>query len=154
MQLYRWTRIVFWDLADLTKLHLNEEKLANLIKTELRAGRRMPRIHWHDTDFIKSMDLKYNLIPYWPDQMKDEQIRAHGDQFIKQIYPIWAGQCRIGQDYHDLDDHYNQELLHRVDMAIFESGYKPDRHFMDAKQAAMEIRKNALKSGFARAMGD
>jgi hypothetical protein len=123
----RWAQIVYWDRMDLLELHRLEREREKL-NASLRAQRKR-LVMLTDIYFIESMQPKYQLVPYWID-LEPATAELRMDLFERQIYPIWAALQWKNQD----DKRGDIEILHAQDLAIYDSGFKPDRLGSDSKR--------------------
>lgn len=127
--LARWSQIVFWDEGDVVRLH-KLEKWRNMrlppsgVPRYQTTGMDGPQAG----DLIQYNQARYMIRPFWPrgvtTAMQEERMR----EFERRIYPIWKSIFEHdGAADAEGPGIQEMESLHKADMAIFNSGSKPDR---------------------------
>lgn len=127
----RWAQIVFWDRHSLNELHRREEWLAGIDNKLKQERYRVNNLaSWQDDGFIWLMQVKHQLIPYWPKGMDMATQQASLDDFKRQIYPIWMPIW-----HRNIESTSEWKTIHLCDIAIFENELKPNREFMLPQRA-------------------
>ena len=102
---------------------------------------------------LVSKDDCYGINPYWPEHMLLSIRDSRMSDFLRKIYPIWKSieekdlaidqKKPIGQGIPEV------VTVHKQDLAIIASGFKPDRQSADAMSE--KIRRGSAK--MSQAMG-
>lgn len=137
----RWAHIVFWDREDLEKLHRLEVWLEERVGPAGETRRQVKGLgETRERALFQEMQRNHQLIPFWPPRMPlGAQENAMRD-FEREIFPIWAS-IKARNDQRDKaaadskDFVREIETLHTQDIAIFDSGKRPNRTHREPERA-------------------
>lgn len=140
-KLARWAVLVFLDMPTIQTLHEKELRLARQKKT------------WETVlSFMLSTGLsgQFQLTPYWDPNPKFSEAEKEGRmaQFNAEIYPAWAKIWDYWKaTWESPDCRPEIEVLHECDIAVFKSGFKPNRLWLGTIDAIREKSAKAKTYG-------
>lgn len=119
----RWSQVVFWSIENIQELHKIEDEID---ATWTKLGKSQPQ--YRVVALFRELNDVFAVSPYWPEKMPLNIQAERMQQFERKIYPIWAS-INARHDAKDLKGDVVPTLksLHDCDIAIFNSGHKPDR---------------------------
>lgn len=128
----RWAQIVFWERADLEKLHQLETWLAERLQPSNETRRQALNIgETKERALFREMSAKHQLLPFWPEKMPLDLRAERTRNFERAIYPLWASiSARHAEEDFQGKPVTELRTLHTCDVAIFNSGKRPDRAYL------------------------
>lgn len=152
----RWAQLVWMEKDDLEVLH-HREKLLATRSGSLRAPLFLEKnlATWQMTELIEITTARISPAGFWPKDFSELDKASSMKVFERSIYPIWMG---IEVDDKERENAMSNEqvvaqgilleclTMHRQDMAILESGFKPVRVAGD-QDRIRELRQKAARAG-------
>ena len=150
----RWSQIVWMDREELESLQRRE-----ILRATRGIDGRLSFVaknqsHWMDLDRIKMSTMSHSPDGYWPRDMSTSEQAASMAQFEARIYPLWRGIAErdtAAEALMTTEQVREQRVLlecitlHKQDLAIFNSGIKPNRTGSDYTRM-IELRRKAAKA--------
>jgi hypothetical protein len=114
------------------------------------------RVSWQDLQRIALATSRLSPSGYWPNGMDEGAKAASVAAFEREIYPLWKGieeRDKIAEDKMTPAEVTSQRVLlecvtlHKQDLAVYQSGIKPNRSGGDQERMADLRRKAARAAG-------
>lgn len=151
-QTKRWAQITCWDRPALDLLHRLETIAHGKELAAIKARQRIAGC-WEliFPEYAASVAGRFQLSPFWPDSVPTEEQAPRIDAFKRAIYPIWG---KIESDWTRKQTGTETSMIHKCDLAIFQSGHKVDRLYLGDIRSIRQKAARAQKYGnqFADAM--
>jgi len=112
-----------------------------------------------NSGFINRMQLKYNLTPYWPHGLSENEAGQRMKDFYARIFLLWMPIVRKHFTNHFTNEAdktkgspFNEiNVLHLCDIAIHRSGHTPDREKPAPTGRGRSVDEKVLRSHYDRA---
>ncbi len=151
----RWMQLVWMDPDDVAALH-HREKLLATRSGSLRVLSFVQKnlATWQMTQMIENTTRQINPNGFWPKDMTEADKASSMNVFERSIYPIWMGievEDKARKDAMTNEEVSSQDVLfecltmHRQDLAIHASGFKPVRQAGD-QDRMRELRQKAARA--------
>ena len=117
-----------------------------------------------DLGFMSRMAYRFALSPYWQGATTESLSKQRLLDFYAVIYPVWfpivrkamldeqqdwakhAATKQSGIESETPHGYQDLDVLHRCDMAIFNSGYKPQRESLESELARQSRSRGTEKA--------